>query len=810
MATIPASFETDPSAIRTQIYLEGIALDLDKGIDVDFTYSLSDIADFEKRVTTFSKTVIIPGTAHNNFLFGNYFDFNINNDYSSLEDNIGINFNSLKKASATVTIDNVEVFAGVLRLLEITIIDGAIFYQCALFGSLGGLFTTLGDKLLTDLNLAAFNHTYNISTITNSWTAPDVSAVGYVYPMANYGIAVNTTETEYGVKNFRPAVSVKRLFSEIISQAGYTYNESFWNQNNLDKLILQNNEEVFSAFYANLANVSFIQRSTNGVIEFDTVATNGLTVITAGTNDSIKNETGSTVNVSLNFNIDYTNSMPAFLTAKVNTVVSNGTTVKATYSDVVGFGDGTTTTGNIQFKRDIVLENNDFVYFFFAYQDILGGSTGSGFTILTTSSVDVNPITSASKIPAIYNTNILGKSIVPDGVKQADFIKNIINLLNLYIIQDPNDELKLEFIPYSNFYTSEIVDWTDKLDGANEFSIKPSSDFLPRAYLFNYKSDSDYYSKLYSNKYAQNYGDLTYITDNEFNKEDNTIEFLFSLAPLVNTGNSTRLMAQLYDVNPDGSYKQIKCNPKLSFWGGQKNGNVSYSIKNGATVLFTGSNYGYAGHIYDTVTVSDGRLWDLVYTPPQEVYFNIVEYPSINLYYEYYKQFVDSQNDKDVKLLTVYLLLNSVDIQNLNFRKLIKINNGIYYLNKVDGYNPTSNALTQVELLRIVDIEELDVYVEYTPSPVESFLSFPRVSIDKALPFNKTFTVQWQFYELTLPTPTRTTGTQNITIAAGLLSANGNPVVPGGNSGYFEIIRILPPATDEGYIYQYTGDYTTF
>ena len=553
MATIPASFETDPSAIRTQIYLEGVALDLDKGIDVDFTYSISDIADFEKRVTTFSKTVIIPGTAHNNFLFGNYFDFNINNDYSSLEDNIGVNFNSLKKASATVTIDNVEIFSGVLRLLEITILDGNIFYQCALFGSLGGLFTTLGDKLLTDLDLSDFNHAYNISTITNSWTAPDISSVGYVYPMANYGIGVNNTETEYSVKNFRPAVSVKRLFDEIISQAGYTYNTSFWNENNLKNLILQNGEEVFTAFYDNLANVSLQARSTNGIIEFDTFTTNGLTVITAGTNDSIKNETGSTINIALNYNIDYTNSMATFLTAKVNTVVSNGSTIKATYSDVVGFGDGTTSSGNIQFKRDIVLENNDFVYFFFTYQDILGGSTGSGYTILTSSSISANTVTSASKIPAIYNTNILGKSIVPDGIKQADFVKNIINLLNLYIIQDPNDELKLEFIPYSDFYTSEIIDWSDKLDGANEFSIKPSSDFLPRAYVFKYKSDADYYSKLYLNKYAQNYGDLTYLTDNEFNKDENEIEFLFSLAPIVNTGNSTRLMAQLYDINPDGS-----------------------------------------------------------------------------------------------------------------------------------------------------------------------------------------------------------------------------------------------------------------
>ena len=105
---------------RTQIYLEGVSLDLDKNVDIDFTYSIADIADFEKRTTTYSKTVVLPGTAHNNFLLGNYFDFNINNNYNNTLDNVGVNYNPLKKAFVKVTLDNVEVFVGVLRLLEIT------------------------------------------------------------------------------------------------------------------------------------------------------------------------------------------------------------------------------------------------------------------------------------------------------------------------------------------------------------------------------------------------------------------------------------------------------------------------------------------------------------------------------------------------------------------------------------------------------------------------------------------------------------------------------------------------------------------
>lgn len=795
---------------RTKIYLEGVALDLDKNIDLDLTYSISDIADFEKRTTTFSKTLVIPGTSHNNFLLGNYFDFNINNDYSSVIDNVGVNFNPLKKAFCKVTVDNVEVFAGVLRLLEITSKDGVLEYQCALFGSLGGLFSTLGEKLLTDLDLSALNHSYNISTITSSWDAADISALGYVYPNTNYGIGVNSTETQYDVKNFRPATSVKRIFSEIINQAGYNYNDDIWDNNNLDKLILLNGEEVFSAFYNQLASVSLASRSTNGQIGFDSATSGGLT-ITAGTaSDNIKNQTGNTLNLSVNFSIDYTNSMPVFTNAQINTIVSDGTTIKSTSADIIGYGSGTTSTGTATFKRDIVLENNDFVFFFFQYVDILGGSSGTGFTIETTSSISVNPVSNSSKIPTIYNTNILGKSIVPEGIKQADFLKAIINLLNIYIIQDPDNEFNLTFIPFNDFYSGEIIDWTDKKDISKGFSIKPSTEFTPKSYSFKYKDDTDYYSKLYKNKYAQNYGDLKYITENEYSKDDKSAEFFFSLAPIVSTGNSDRLMSQLYDINPDGSYKQVKTNPKLAFWGGKRVTLNSYQIRNGATVLGTYTNYGYAGHIYNVQFPSDGRLWDLAFTAPYEIYFTISEYPQINLYYNYYKIFVDSQNNKDAKILTTYFLLNPIDILNLDFRKYIKVDNGLYYLNKIDGYNPLGNDLTKVELLRIVDLEQLDVFVDYTPSPVEGFNSYPRVTISAALPFNKSFNVQYQFQLNTSPTPTILTGTQTITVIAGNTVADGTIVTSPGNDGFFTFIRITPPDEDEGYIYQYTGDYTTF
>lgn len=791
---------------RTQIYIEGVALDLDKNVDIDFTYSIADISDFEKRTTTFSKTVVLPGTAHNSFLLGNYFDFNINNDYSNTIDNVGVNFNPLKKAFAKVTLDNVEVFVGVLRLLEITSKDGEIQYQCALFGSLGGLFSAVGEKLLTDLDLDALDHTYDITTIQNSWDTIDLVADGFVYPNANYGLGVNEALTQFDVKNFRPAISVKRVFDEIVSQAGYTYTGDFWDSNNLDKLILQNGEEKFSAFYDQLANVSFAS-STGGNLSFDSSTLNGLVIDnTTGGLKRIKNNSGDTLNVKLNLSFDVTNNLAIFDYLEIQTQVRNDasiTNVKSYQNTNIVYGPGTGTTNTYTYTIDFILEDGDGVNFIASAYGLIGAASGT-FIITTNSSVIINVKSSTSKIPAIYNSTILGKSIVPEGVKQSEFLKNIINLFNLYIIQDPDNEFNLTFIPYPEFYDGTIIDWTDKKDLAKGFSIKPSTEFVPKSYSFKYKDDVDYYSKTYKNKYASNYGDLTYETQNEFSKDDTKAEFFFSLAPLSFSGIG--LMAQLYDINTDGSYKQVKCNAKLAFWGGKKSC-IAYTIRNEETTLVSGvTNYGYAGHIYNTASIGLGDLDDLAFNPPKETYFNIPIYPSVNLYYLFYKQFIDSQNNKDTKLITLYLLLNAIDIMNLSFRKYVRMDNGIYYLNKIDGYNPLGNELTKVELLRIVALEELTKYVTYTPSPIEAFLSYPRVTLDKSLPFNKSFDVQWQFVDGSEVT---TNGTQTITVGANQLFGNGTPIAPGGTTGSFTFIRILEPTSDEGYIYLYGGDYST-
>jgi hypothetical protein len=58
--------------------------------------------------------------------------------------------------------------------------------------------------------------------------------------------------------------------------------------------------------------------------------------------------------------------------------------------------------------------------------------------------------------------------------------------------------------------------------------------------------------------------------------------------------------------------------------------------------------------------------------------------------------------DKDSKLLKCEALLNIADIQNLDFSKLIMVDNQLFRLNKIDGYSIIDYKTSKVELLKVI------------------------------------------------------------------------------------------------------------
>jgi hypothetical protein len=81
--------------MSARLFVEGYEADTLGDIDVEFTFSVADISDIERRNTSFSKTLTLPSTSRNQQLFGNIFDISVSNDIIAGA-NIGQNFNPAK------------------------------------------------------------------------------------------------------------------------------------------------------------------------------------------------------------------------------------------------------------------------------------------------------------------------------------------------------------------------------------------------------------------------------------------------------------------------------------------------------------------------------------------------------------------------------------------------------------------------------------------------------------------------------------------------------------------------------------------
>lgn len=192
----------------TELFVENYQVDITSDIDAMMTYAIDDIKDFSARNTTFSKTIVIPGTSNNNKIFGNVFDPNQSNYSDVNQSNINYNFDISRSASCILFQGNMQVFKGIIRILQIVIDKDCISYECSLFGELGGLILALGTKKIEELDFSLYDIVYNINTITNSWN-PDNQSFNIVSD--EFGIDfVNFTLIMYN-RDLTPYLAIGQL-----------------------------------------------------------------------------------------------------------------------------------------------------------------------------------------------------------------------------------------------------------------------------------------------------------------------------------------------------------------------------------------------------------------------------------------------------------------------------------------------------------------------------------------------------------------------------------------------------------------------
>jgi len=150
-----------------EILINGEKVELSPDFDIAITRSIADIRNPEQRSSDYSKTVTIPATKVNNQLLGHIFE--VGNEITG-SGQFTPDFDPTKKASCVVLVDQFPQIEGFIRLTEIEVSNNnLIAYKATIHGESANLFTDIENAKLADLDFSEYNHTVNITNITDSW-----------------------------------------------------------------------------------------------------------------------------------------------------------------------------------------------------------------------------------------------------------------------------------------------------------------------------------------------------------------------------------------------------------------------------------------------------------------------------------------------------------------------------------------------------------------------------------------------------------------------------------------------------------------
>ena len=679
-----------------RLTLAGNEIELYENEPVNLSYQFSDIQDINASSSSFSQTFRVPLTKKNQDYFGAVNEFGLITTW-----------NPKVKVEAELTYNTIPVMRGFAQVKAVYVQKGKYAdVEIAVFGETANLSRDIGDGMLTDLDLSAYDHTLNATNIEASW-AGNLSGGVIRYGLPDKGqnwtssnIWTSTNPLEHG--DFTPYFRASKLFEEIMTEAGYTYDSAFLTR--VDGLYL-------AMYNGNLA----IQGSTNP--QGQTAFVGYSSDVTGLSSSSFANLTGFSESAPFydtggNFNgTTYVAPFQAYYTFRVY--------VKGTLND-----SGSGTTLNMRLAKNtstsvaailtnisavffqnvipyviltepILLNTGDAVSLQYALSnsghtvDFTGtdelGSGGTGFEV-----VQVSAGTSGQTVDTEAN--------MPQ-MKQIDFIAGLQKMFNLVFIPDRNNAKHLSIEPFNDYMASGATqDWTNKIDLSKDLTIAPTTDIQARQYDWTHSNGKDLINDLVFKNASRVYGRYR-VDDPENDFASGNKEIKTPFAPHVASyipGTQYAIHRMLIDTEQDD--KTIKDPlPRLAFWNGQQDGTIFYQ-NDASSATTTDTEYpAFSQFSSLEATITNEDLGFGAERP-----FHIVEANPLNtLYYKYWRPFVNELYSSDARKLTAFFRLTRSELATFEFSDKIYIKDTYWRILSI-SYDATSEDLVKVEMLKVL------------------------------------------------------------------------------------------------------------
>ena len=663
---------------------------------VNLSYQFSDLQEINASRSNFSQTFRVPLTGKNQ-------------DYFGAVNELGIipTWNPKTKVKAELSYNTIPIMRGFAQVKNVYIQKGKYAdVELVVFGETADLSRDVGDGMLTDVDLSAFNHTLTATNIALSWAGGLSSAnirYGIIDKWRNW-----TSETIWSTTNllehgdFTPYFRASKLFETILTEAGYTYDSTFFGSNLDDLYLLLNrgnrspipvdaDQPAANVFQIGLsANVTKSSNSFESITNFVETAP----FFDAGGNVA----SGAFVppyRAYYTF-VVYVKGVISQLNEGITMRLASGaSTFLATIIDNVQGGEFNSETYAIT-TAPILLDSTDSVTLQYAL-------TNSGHTVEFTGTNALGAGGTGFAVTEITDP-LSGQTVDIAGnmpeMKKIDFISGLQKMFNLVFIPDRNNSKHLYIEPLGDYLASgEKKDWTNKIDLSKDIQVEPTTDLQARTYEWTHSNGKDLVNDLVQKNASRTYGRYR-VNDPENDFASGTKKIQTAFAPHVVSyipGTDYAIHRMLADtVNEDKTIKDPL--PRLAFWNGGESGVVNYYNDANTAGLSTTLYPMLSQFSTSYPTVTDEDLSFGVERPFHRVQAN----PVNTLYYKYWMPWVNELYSSDARIVTAYFRLTASEIATFKFSDKIFIKDTYFRILSLSNYDPTTENIVQVRLVKIL------------------------------------------------------------------------------------------------------------
>jgi hypothetical protein len=310
------------------------------------------------------------------------------------------------------------------------------------------------------------------------------------------------------------------------------------------------------------------------------------------------------------------------------------------------------------------------------------------------------------------------RTALPADVKQSDLLQDLQKMFNLYFMPDPSDPKNLIVEPWVDFYSSGVVDWSQKSDENAEQNITNGDPNQYKTIVFKYKDAGDYLSKLDKSNYPlakEGYGGRIFTTDNFYGKGENVVEL--SCSTLIPANFTTdKVVARVWDLDGSalsGTIKTLQSGYRIAQYNlieAPTTWAYQYGVSGSVALAESLLSLPFVSHLDNPYDAN----FDLAFGIPKQLYYavNVAAnsdpylYTNNNLFNIYWWNFIQETVSREAMQLELSIMLNAVDISQLDFRTPIYYGGVRWRLLEVRDYEIGQQKPCRVTLRRILNLTE--------------------------------------------------------------------------------------------------------